>query len=96
MRLNMRVEKMEPGKQVSWRCLGEFPEWADTEIVWDLAPSDEGGTTVRFHHTGWESAEGSLPSASFTWAMILAQLAKNLGSGESQPMMVSTDMSHGG
>jgi uncharacterized protein YndB with AHSA1/START domain len=96
MRLKMRIDGAEPGVQVKWHCLGDFPEWLDTDVVWDLAAADEGGTTVRLHHLGWESAEQSLPSVNFTWAMVLAQLAKNLGSGESQPMMVSTDGGHGG
>ena len=96
MRLQMRVDALEAGTQVRWHCLGDFPEWLETDVVWDLAAADGGGTTVRLHHLGWESAEQSLPSVNFTWAMILAQLAKNLGSGESQPMMVSTDGSHGG
>ena len=96
MRLKMRIEGADPGSQVKWHCLGDFPEWLETDVIWDIAATDEGGATVRLHHLGWESAEQSLPSVNFTWAMILAQLAKNLESGESQAMMVSTDAGHAG
>lgn len=50
----MKIEKLEPGKQVVWSCHGDHPEWAGTALTWN--DSSENGTTVlRFTHSGWKS-----------------------------------------
>ena len=44
--LRMRIDALAPGRLVRWRCLGDFPFWADTTVTWELSAAGSGGTTV--------------------------------------------------
>src|SRR2546428_11921125 len=44
----MRVDELVPGKRVKWTGLADFPNWGDTTVSWDIAPAENGGTSVTF------------------------------------------------
>jgi uncharacterized protein YndB with AHSA1/START domain len=78
------VERLDRPREIEWKCVGGPPEWVPTSIVWTLTPA-EGGTHVRFVHKGWESADGELPSCTFTWGLILQQLDQYATTGSATP-----------
>jgi len=34
----MYIGALEPNTRVRWRCLGDHPEWTDTEVSFELSP----------------------------------------------------------
>lgn len=80
----MRIDELEPNRRVKWGCLGDDPEWEDTELVFELTPN-EGGTVLRFGHLGWKSAGGILPMCSYEWARYLTSLRSYVETGEGSP-----------
>jgi uncharacterized protein YndB with AHSA1/START domain len=90
MDLRMRIDRLEPGSEVGWTCVGDFPYWDGTKVRWSLAPNPEGpGTRVTFSHTGWpaDQPEYEYASVSYTWGQIVARLHDVLGSGRSDPYL---------
>src|ERR1700730_1765718 len=50
----MKIETLEPGKQVIWSCHGDQPEWNGTVLTWTIGR--EGNMTMlRFTQGGWKS-----------------------------------------
>lgn len=47
----MRIEELEFGKRVVWKCEGDHPEWAGTRLAWEIEPAD-GATDLRFIQSG--------------------------------------------
>jgi uncharacterized protein YndB with AHSA1/START domain len=73
MVFRMKIEKLEPGKQVVWSCHGDHPEWAGTTLTWDI--SREGGTsTLRFTHNGWKSISDFCAMCNSTWGELMYRL----------------------
>ena len=69
----MNIEKLEPGKQVVWSCHGDHPEWSGTRLSWQLTPQD-GGTTLRFTQSEWESITDFCASCNSTWGELMYRL----------------------
>ena len=66
-------------------------EWVGTEVGWRLDRNGQGGnngkgTTARFEHRGWRSADGELGACSFVWAQILDRLDRHLATGVADPL----------
>lgn len=90
MPIRMRIDRLEPGSEVAWTCIGDFPYWTDTKVRWRMAPNPQGpGTRMTFSHTGWPSdqPEYEYASTSFTWGQIVARLHDVLESGRSDPYL---------
>lgn len=87
--LRMRIDALEPGRLVRWRCLGDFPFWAGTTVTWDLLPAATGGTMVLFRHDGWPGDYPELEYAkvSYTWARIVGALKAFSETGTIQPFL---------
>jgi len=73
MIFRMTIEKLDPGKQVVWSCHGDHPEWNGTRLNWQLTPQD-GGTTLRFSQSGWESITDFCASCNSTWGELMYRL----------------------
>jgi len=69
---------------IAWKCIDGPDEWVGTTVTWQLTPGD-GGTTVRFEHKGWRSADGELGQCSFVWAQILHRLEGYVIEGTREP-----------
>jgi uncharacterized protein YndB with AHSA1/START domain len=88
--LKMRIDRLEPGSEVAWTCMGDFPHWGGTEVRWRMAPNPDGpGTRVTFSHTGWpaDQPEHDYASVSYTWAQVVARLHDVLESGRPDPYL---------
>lgn len=58
----LRIEKIEPNREVEWRCIAaqmfaaqpfaRKDEWVGTRIVFHLTPVDDGTTRLEFAHVG--------------------------------------------
>lgn len=81
----MRIEELLRDEFVRWHCVDGHPEWEHTEITFDLAATDDGGTILFFAHRGWESTDGILATCSFEWASYLMSLRDYLERGEGAP-----------
>ncbi len=77
------VTRIAPGA-VEWRCTGGPEEWVGTEVRWLMHPRGS-GTSLRFEHLGWASADGDLGACSMVWARILDRLARYVESGSADP-----------
>jgi uncharacterized protein YndB with AHSA1/START domain len=69
----MDIKQLEPGKRVVWSCGGDDPEWKGTVLTWDLA-SQNGGTMLRFTHSGWKSANDYHAMCNSTWGELMYRL----------------------
>jgi uncharacterized protein YndB with AHSA1/START domain len=89
MPLRMRVDRIEPNR-IEWTCMGEFPFWEGTKVLWSLEPEAEhGGTNVLFLHTGFSDEQPIFEHGSIahTWSTILDRL-KVLGeTGSATPAL---------
>jgi uncharacterized protein YndB with AHSA1/START domain len=73
MVFRMRIEKLEPGKQVVWSCHGDHPEWNGTTLTWNIA-SEDGGTVLRMSHNGWKSVSEYCTSCNSAWGELIYRL----------------------
>ena len=86
-KLELKVEKLEPGKFVRWSEPAGFPGWEGTSVTWEIVPAKEGGHEVRFSHDGWPAAvpPDELASVNYTWGRIVGRLKKYAETGEPAP-----------
>jgi uncharacterized protein YndB with AHSA1/START domain len=82
--VRLKIVKVIPNRSVVWHCLSGFPEWEDTQIAFDLAPSKQ-GCLVHFAQRGWRRVTGSYPKYNFEWAKYLASLRNYLEKGKGFP-----------
>lgn len=82
--LRMKILKLLPNRAVVWHCMGGHPEWASTQISFELE-QNENQTILRFAHRGWRSPNGILPICSFDWARYLMSLRSYLEKGQGYP-----------
>lgn len=86
--LKMRVDELST-KRVAWTCLGDFPGWEGSIVVWELTklPKDA-GTKVLFRHEIQEDwPDTGLGEVSYTWAGICARLKQYLETGKPNPFL---------
>jgi uncharacterized protein YndB with AHSA1/START domain len=85
--LELKVDKLQPGKLVRWSSHDGFPQWKGTTITWELGAADHGGTEVKFSHAGWPAdlPQADLASVNYTWGRIVGRLKKHAETGEAVP-----------
>ncbi len=89
MPLRMRVDRVDTDT-IEWTCLGDFPFWLDTKVIWSLQPeSEHGGTNIVFQHTGFPDDQPlfELGSVAHTWSTILDHLKVLAETGTSTPAL---------
>lgn len=87
--LRMRVDRIDDGG-IEWTCLGEFPFWQDTKVIWTLQPEAEhGGTNVVFEHTGLPDEQPLFERGSIahTWSTVLDRLKVLAETGSAEPAL---------
>ena len=66
----MKIEKLDPGKQVVWTCHGDHPEWAGTILTWNITREDD-GSILRFTHSGWKSISEFCATCNSSWGELM-------------------------
>jgi uncharacterized protein YndB with AHSA1/START domain len=61
-------------ESIVWRCVGGPTDWIDTHITFTFEPRPDGGTTLRFNHTGWREETDLMYGCSTNWAAYLIGL----------------------
>lgn len=87
--LRMRVDRID-ANGVGWMCLGDFPFWEGTTVMWSLSPEEEhGGTRVLLRHGVFadEQPEWEFASIASTWAGILGRLKVLAETGHAEPYL---------
>jgi uncharacterized protein YndB with AHSA1/START domain len=69
----MRIDELMPAKRVVWTCLGDWPEWKDTRLTWEITPGDK-ATTLRFTHADWRSTDGAFADCNTSWGTLMHRL----------------------
>ena len=59
--IKIEVTELQPPHALRWAIQG-VPDWAGTSVTWELSPSNDGQTRVRFAHREYPSTEGSFAS----------------------------------
>jgi uncharacterized protein YndB with AHSA1/START domain len=95
--LKMRVDRLEPGQDIVWTCLGDFPHWPGTTVTWTLSALGNGHTRVLFRHAGFATdyADADFGSVNFTWGQVMARLKAFAESGTPQPYFDTAPSSSG-
>ncbi len=86
----LKVEEADDGKRVVWHVEptedeARNPEWDDTSLIFDIAESDAGDTTVNFTHRGIRPHDESYHEAEQTWRDRLRERLEPLISRDDEP-----------
>lgn len=83
----MKVDELAPGKRAKWTALADFPNWGGTTVEWEIAPADNGETSVTFRHENWPESvtANDLGSINYTWGMIVDRLRQYAEAGKPVP-----------
>ncbi len=79
-----RVTRCVSGSEFELEMVHADKDWMGTRVGFRLQ-SQAGTTLVRFHHTGWPSANEHWRISCYCWAMYLRVLRRYLEHGESVP-----------
>src|ERR1041385_8616407 len=94
MHKDMRIEKLEPGREVRWLCTGAHSaadeltrkdEWVGTQLVFRLIPEAQGRTLLEFEHVGLVPDFERHGPCSNGWRYFLPSLQKFVESGRGTP-----------
>jgi uncharacterized protein YndB with AHSA1/START domain len=69
----MKIEMLEPGKQVVWSCHGEQPEWNGTVLRWDIAREGK-VTMLRLTQGGWKSMSEMYAMCNSSWGELMHRI----------------------
>ncbi|MDD2768552.1 MAG: SRPBCC domain-containing protein [Methylococcus sp.] len=91
---NMRIERLEPDREVCWFCTGAHiavdqlahkDEWVGTQLVFRLTPDGEERTRVDFEHVGLVPAFQCYDLCSIGWRHYLNSLQQFVETGRGTP-----------
>ena len=82
--MTMQVARLDPDKQVQWRCTAGPEEWIGTDIDFKLEQQDN-YTIVRFGHRNWREAVEFTEHCSMKWAIFLLSLKELVETGKGRP-----------
>jgi NAD(P)-dependent dehydrogenase (short-subunit alcohol dehydrogenase family) len=80
----MKIEKLEPGKQVVWTCHGDQPEWNGTTLTWNIAREGD-ATVLRFTQSGWREITDFCASCNSMWGNLMFRLKTYAETGKVDP-----------
>lgn len=90
----MRIERLEPGREVRWRCTGAHiavgeltrrDEWVGTQLVFRLTPLAGARTRLDFEHVGLVPALECYGLCNDGWKHFLGSLQQFIGTGRGTP-----------
>lgn len=94
----MRIERLEPAREVRWLCTGAHiaaaklshkDEWVGTRLVFRLTPHGKGGTRLDFEHVGLVPAFECYDLCSNGWRYYLGSLQQFVATGRGTPYEVA-------
>jgi uncharacterized protein YndB with AHSA1/START domain len=80
----LRVKKLEQGKQVVWAVEGGPPDWLGTDVTWTISVH-EGQTMLHLSHSGFASTGGNFAGVNYNWGWYITSLKFYLEKGEGMP-----------
>ncbi|MCX5316863.1 SRPBCC domain-containing protein [Streptomyces sp. NBC_00154] len=85
MTWDFRIDEAAAGKRLAQTVVAGPPQWIDTEIVYALEAHPEGGTVVRFDHTGFAEIDDMFREVTMGWAGMFARLKEYVETGTPVP-----------
>ena len=91
---DLRIERLEPGREVRWLCtgahiaVGELScryEWVGTQLVFRLTPQGSGRTRLDFEHIGLVPALEGYGLCSDGWRHYLGSVQRFAETGRGTP-----------
>ena len=91
---DMRVERAEPGRELSWLCtracidvpsLSRKDEWVGTRMVFRLSDAGPGRTRLDFTHIGLVPSFECYDMCTKGWQLFLGSLQQYLETGKGMP-----------
>jgi len=82
-----KVEPLESGADIIWRCLEGPGDSVGTEAVFKFRPAGDGRTLVEFVHRGWPHAGGNFRKCNTQWAVLLHHLRQFAETGKAAPAL---------
>ena len=79
-----RVAHCEQDRAFELEMTRADADWTGTRVSFQVDARD-GGTWLRFGHTGWRAPDDHYRISSFCWAMYLRVLKRHIEQGESVP-----------
>lgn len=79
-----KVTRCVPLQQFELEITKADADWKGTKVGFELSPID-GGTQVRFYHTGWPKLNEHYRVSCYCWAMYLRILKRYVEHGETVP-----------
>jgi uncharacterized protein YndB with AHSA1/START domain len=83
-RMDLKVVKLDPGKEVQWRVTSGPPEWVGTDVTFSLSQEGE-QTVVLFGHRHWREPVEFMSHCSMKWATFLLSLRELVETGRGKP-----------
>jgi len=100
---DMRVDRLDPGREVRWHCTGartvgaavtDEGEWVGTELVFHLSPAGAGKTRIDFEHIGLVPSLDCYAMCLKGWAHFLNSLQLYVETGEGTPYLGAVNQAH--
>lgn len=86
-----KVTECVPQQRFELEITRADADWTGTRVGFEMAPT-EGGTQLRFHHTGWPHLNEHYRISCYCWAMYLRILKRYLEHGETVPYAKRLDV----
>lgn len=83
-RMDLRMTRLEPHREVRWRFTDGPPEWIGTEATFTLAQDGE-MTILVFGHRHWAEPGEFMAHCSMKWAVFLMSLRDLVETGRGRP-----------
>jgi uncharacterized protein YndB with AHSA1/START domain len=80
----MEVKKLDPKKEVKWRCVEGPADWIGTDINFEWSRQD-GQVIIIFGHRNWAETTESMAHCSMKWAVFLLSLRDLVETGKGKP-----------
>jgi uncharacterized protein YndB with AHSA1/START domain len=91
---DMRIERLEPGREVRWQCtvariaadsVAHKDEWVGTELVFRMSDAGQGRTRLDFEHVGLVPSLECYALCYKGWQHFMGSLQQYLETGEGTP-----------
>jgi uncharacterized protein YndB with AHSA1/START domain len=91
---DMRIERLEPGREVRWQCtlariaadsVARKDEWVGTHLVFRMSDAGQGRTRLDFEHIGLVPSLECYSLCDKGWQYFLGSLQQYLETGEGTP-----------